>query len=281
MKKRTMAKTTLLIAAVVCVIALCKSIDTPKAQTNPEANNSIEPTFTNLNATKDTETETIVDGSTMFAEEIVEPQETPSPAETEPVTSTDAPTQKPQNNNNASSNHNNDKITVKPTKEPETIVDMEVTGSTEDPEIEIPEETVTETPDTESEHVHNYVAAETVKPNCTTGGYTVYVCSCGDAYNGDETNAIAHNYRNGVCDGCGEKDPVAETEPPSTEDDSEEQDDPQPTDPGVNTGHVCGANDQHAEVKVGGYTYVYCSSIEKPYKGADGFTIYYPYSFYF
>lgn len=41
-----------------------------------------------------------------------------------------------------------------------------------------------------------YVAGKTVKPTCTTDGYTVYTCTrCGDSYNGDIVKALGHDYR--------------------------------------------------------------------------------------
>ncbi len=78
------------------------------------------------------------------------------------------------------------------------------------------------------DHVHNYVADETVAPTCTAQGYTVYVCRCGDSYEDDYTDIIPHTlsseitaptcteqgYTTYTCDVCGytEKgDYVAET----------------------------------------------------------------------
>lgn len=42
----------------------------------------------------------------------------------------------------------------------------------------------------------SYVAGKTVKPTCTTDGYTVYTCTkCGDSYNCDIVKALGHDYR--------------------------------------------------------------------------------------
>ncbi len=40
-------------------------------------------------------------------------------------------------------------------------------------------------------HVHSYEAVVTA-PTCTEGGYTTYICSCGDSYVADETPALGH-----------------------------------------------------------------------------------------
>lgn len=43
-----------------------------------------------------------------------------------------------------------------------------------------------------------------VKPNCVSGGFTVYTCSlCGDTYTGDKTSATGHNFSNNKCTVCG------------------------------------------------------------------------------
>lgn len=43
------------------------------------------------------------------------------------------------------------------------------------------------------DHTHKY-ADETTDPTCTTGGYTVYTCTCGHSYKGDEVNALGHTW---------------------------------------------------------------------------------------
>jgi len=42
-------------------------------------------------------------------------------------------------------------------------------------------------------HIHNY-AASTVPPTCTEGGYTLYTCTCGASYRGQEKTALGHSY---------------------------------------------------------------------------------------
>ncbi len=58
----------------------------------------------------------------------------------------------------------------------------------------------------EDVHVHNYVADVTA-PTCTEGGYTVYTCACGSRYVADEVPALGHDFVNGKCSRCDEKDP--------------------------------------------------------------------------
>ena len=55
-------------------------------------------------------------------------------------------------------------------------------------------------------HTHNY-ASDVTAPTCTEGGYTTYTCDCGDTYVGDETEALGHDYVEGICARCGEADP--------------------------------------------------------------------------
>ena len=47
--------------------------------------------------------------------------------------------------------------------------------------------------DHEEEHVHVYVAGEPVAATCGAAGYTVYTCSCGDSYVGDEVPATGEH----------------------------------------------------------------------------------------
>ena len=51
--------------------------------------------------------------------------------------------------------------------------------------------------DNPSTHEHNYTA-HVVPPTCTEEGYTEYVCSCGDSYKSDYTDALGHNYNSVV-----------------------------------------------------------------------------------
>ena len=54
---------------------------------------------------------------------------------------------------------------------------------------------------------HDYQTVVTA-PTCTEAGYTAHTCArCGFSYNDSETAALGHDYRDGVCARCGEKDP--------------------------------------------------------------------------
>lgn len=55
-------------------------------------------------------------------------------------------------------------------------------------------------------HEHNYQTVVT-QPTCTEQGYTTHTCSCGDSYVDDYTDALGHNFVDGQCTRCPEKDP--------------------------------------------------------------------------
>lgn len=58
------------------------------------------------------------------------------------------------------------------------------------------------------DHEHNYKGVVT-KPTCTEDGYTTYTCSCGDSYViADKESKLGHNFVNGKCTRCEEKDPA-------------------------------------------------------------------------
>lgn len=54
-------------------------------------------------------------------------------------------------------------------------------------------------------HTHSYNAVITA-PTCTSIGYTTHICACGSSYMDEYMNAIGHNFVNGACTICGEKD---------------------------------------------------------------------------
>ena len=64
----------------------------------------------------------------------------------------------------------------------------------------------------EAPHVHNY-EADVTEATCTTGGYTTFTCSCGDSYIADETPALGHNFVDGECSRCHEKEDVPMVNP--------------------------------------------------------------------
>ncbi len=54
------------------------------------------------------------------------------------------------------------------------------------------------------EHTHSYVET-VVEPTCTTKGYTLHKCSCGEEYKDNETEKVPHNYVDRVCTFCGDE----------------------------------------------------------------------------
>ena len=42
-------------------------------------------------------------------------------------------------------------------------------------------------------HIHNY-SVEIINPTCTTGGYTIHTCFCGDSYTDCPTPSVGHSY---------------------------------------------------------------------------------------
>ena len=62
----------------------------------------------------------------------------------------------------------------------------------------------------ELDHVHSYTS-EVTPPTCTEGGYTTYICACGETYAADHMDALGHDYQDGICIRCGDVLPVAGT----------------------------------------------------------------------
>ena len=128
---------------------------------------------------------------------------------------------------------------------------------------------------------HSYVVSDVVDPTCAMEGFTLYRCDCGDFYTADHVPATGHSYAVDrvveptydaqgytvyICSGCGDTYHGDYTEKLQPE---------QPS-----NGHVC-SGDYHEEIQQGGYTYVYCDTIESPYFDEDSYTVYYPYDYYF
>lgn len=54
---------------------------------------------------------------------------------------------------------------------------------------------------------HDY-KEKIIEPTCTDKGYTVFTCvRCGDSYEGDQTEALGHQFDEGICTRCGYEDP--------------------------------------------------------------------------
>ena len=57
-------------------------------------------------------------------------------------------------------------------------------------------------------HEHSYGTPVVTKPTCTSAGYTTYTCTtCGQSYKDNYTDALGHDYKDGVCTRCDAKDP--------------------------------------------------------------------------
>lgn len=54
------------------------------------------------------------------------------------------------------------------------------------------------------EHTHVYKEL-VINPTCTSNGYILHVCDCGDQYQDNESLKLEHSYINGICERCGEK----------------------------------------------------------------------------
>ena len=75
-------------------------------------------------------------------------------------------------------------VTATPTANPKSTVTPKPTST--------PKPTATNTP-TPTIHIHNYVLVDSKKEDCTTAGYSVYRCNCGDSYTTDR-KALGHDY---------------------------------------------------------------------------------------
>ena len=64
--------------------------------------------------------------------------------------------------------------------------------------------------DSSETHTHDY-KSRVVEPTCTEGGYTLWECECGKSYETLHTDALGHDYKDGLCTRCGAKDPNAHT----------------------------------------------------------------------
>lgn len=61
-------------------------------------------------------------------------------------------------------------------------------------------------PDYVPPHTHDYKSEETKAPTCTEKGQMTYTCECGEGYT-EKIDANGHNYVDGLCSVCGQKDP--------------------------------------------------------------------------
>ena len=72
---------------------------------------------------------------------------------------------------------------------------------------------------------HNYKLKTSTTPTCTKAGFMSYACICGDIY--VETIApLGHSYVDGICQSCGESEPVDTPIEPEIPDDNDKEDVP-------------------------------------------------------
>lgn len=275
--KKTAMKVTVIVALLALVLfagtAIGNSIGKVNAADPVETIATTEPVTTEPSTEPSTET---TEATAATESTATVPTET-TPAETEPTapaTQPTVPTTQPTETTKPQETERETETEV-PTTQPE--VDVETEGSTEAPTVPAPtEETTQPTEPEETVHKHNHVCVSTVKATCTTKGYSTYKCDCGDRYESDYVEATAHNYNNGMCTGCGAKDPNYQ-EP--TEPETQPETTPE-TEPSVEEHTHDHSNcTHHVEEQIGSYTYVYCECIDAPYR--DGKVIFYPYSFYY
>ena len=73
----------------------------------------------------------------------------------------------------------------------------EETDAMTEPNTEATTPSETETTPFETAHIHSYTSKVTA-PTCTEGGYTTFICDCGDTYTDEQANAVGHNYSSAV-----------------------------------------------------------------------------------
>ena len=67
--------------------------------------------------------------------------------------------------------------------------------------------------DEEEECDHEYASVIT-EPTCEEKGYTTHTCTkCGDTYKDSYTDALGHQYEDGICTQCGKTEPVKPAKP--------------------------------------------------------------------
>lgn len=120
----------------------------------------------------------------------------------------------------------------------------------------------------DSNHEHSYTETVTIEPTCTEKGEKTYTCKCGDSYI-EPIDATGHNYVDGECTYCGEKDP--EHKHSYTEEIIKK---PTCTEKGEKT-YTCKCGDSYTEpIDATGHNYVdgkceYCGETE-PISGEGG-----------
>lgn len=95
--------------------------------------------------------------------------------------------------NQAATDPTNESVAAESTSNATEAQIPDETDVATEPTTEESAPTETESTDTETIHAHNYTS-KVINPTCTEGGYTTFICDCGDTYTADQTNATGHNY---------------------------------------------------------------------------------------
>lgn len=301
MKKRTMVKAIVSVGIISAVVLCAHSVSDAYAaeaesrMAAPEESivETIEVTVPETTETEVTVPETTIPEETTEVTEPTEPETTEAATEETTVPSTTVPsTTTPVETAPATT------PATQPTKTESTEETTAATVPTEEVVVKVDSSTegtvATETEATEPvvettapAHEHVYVATATVAPTCTSTGFTTYACECGDAYNGDVTEATAHNYveqivsattesegyTNHVCPDCGDsyKDNYTPVVVETVEVEVEE----------TKASNCCpgeGVEHNHEEDQRGYYTFIYCEGITEPYY--EGYYAYFPYGWH-
>lgn len=102
-------------------------------------------------------------------------------------------------------------------------------------------------------HTHSY-CVHVVAPSCSAGGYTEYVCECGESYKADETAALVHSWG-----------PWTIVKPATTQEDGLQK----------RTCQNCDTFEQREIAKSSqGHSHSYASEVVAPTCTAEGYTLY-------
>ena len=140
--------------------------------------------------------------------------------------------------------------------------------------------------DSQPEHTHNY-ASVVITPACTSEGYTIYTCDCGDSYIDSIIAPIGHNYtlssiapptcdNHGytlyVCTNCG--DSYAEDVEASGHEYATSTTPPSCTSEGYTTYTCTSCGDSFISNKVNALGHSYSSAVTAPTCTSEGYTTY-------
>lgn len=197
MKKRSVIITAIFVALVVSSVAIVlgtgmlqpsiaeKTDSTVSSQVSNEENseNSENPTETSLEA----ESSIAESENTSDVSEISEKNE-PSSMESSDSNSSSNNSSKPSGSNGSSSSNSSSGSSSSSSSNSTSSSSLNGSGSSYKPSGN-----GGNSGSSKPSHSHSY-SSKTVKATCTSGGYTVHTCSCGDNYTDSYTNATGHKW---------------------------------------------------------------------------------------